>query len=114
VTTPRLAARIEVSALIRRIEGQGGHGIVIARGDPDGGSILLLLAERGVPKTLLERVLGPDGAYRWQRTGPQDSVIPCHFDNYIQRRRGFDSDLWVVELDTAGVERFADEMIAVG
>jgi hypothetical protein len=111
---PRLAARVEVSALIRRIEGQGGHGTVLARGDAEGGAILLMLMERGVPKTLVERVLGPTGDYRWQRTGPQDSVIPDHFDNYIQRRRGFDSDLWVVELDIAGVERFADEMISTG
>lgn len=111
---PKLAARVEVSALIRRIEGEGGHGVVLARGDAESGAILMLLAERGVPAMLLERLLGPSGDYRWQRTGPLDLGNPEALTTYIQRRQSFDSDLWVVELDIAGVERFADEMISAG
>lgn len=114
MTGPRLATRVEVSALIRRIEGQGGHGMVLAHGDAEAGAILLLLAERGRPVLLLERVLVPSGDYRWQRTGPPEAGNPDALDAYIQRRRGFDSDLWVVELDIAGAERFADEMISAG
>ncbi len=110
----KLAARVEVSALIRRIEGEGGHGMVLARGDGESGAILMLLAERGVPTMLLERVLVPSGDYRWQRTGPRDLGNHEALTTYIQRRRSFDSDLWVVELDIAGVERFADEMISTG
>lgn len=112
--TPRLATRVEVSALIRRIEGQGGHGMVLVKGDAESGAILLLLAERGTPATLLERVLVPSGDYRWQRTGPRDLGNQEAFTSYIQRRQSFDDDLWVVELDIAGVERFADEMISAG
>jgi hypothetical protein len=112
--TPRLAARIEVSALIRRVEGQGGHGMVLAKGDPEAGAILLILADRGTPSMVLERALDVTGAYRWQRTGPQDIEGLQALNTYIQRRRGFDSDLWVVELDIAGVERFGAEMIAMG
>ena len=111
---PKLAARVEVSALIRRIEGEGGHAAVLARGDGESGAILMLLAERGVPAMLIERVLVPSGDYRWQRTGPRDLGNPEALATYIQRRRSFDSDLWVVELDIAGVERFADEMISAG
>ncbi len=114
MTTPRLAARVEVSALIRRVEGEGGHGMVLARGDAEAGAILLLLAERGTPLLLLERVLVPSGDYRWQRTGPRDLGNPEALTTYIKRRNSFDSDLWVVELDIAGAERFADEMISAG
>jgi hypothetical protein len=32
----------------------------------------------------------------------------------MQRRRRLDGDLWFVELDIAGVERFAAEMTATG
>jgi hypothetical protein len=112
--TPRLTSRIEVSALIRRVEGQGGHGMVLAKGDGDAGTILLLLTERGVPYALLERALTDDGDYRWQRAGPQNIVDYQEVNPYIERRRGFDADLWVVELDVAGVERFTAEMIATG
>jgi hypothetical protein len=105
---------VEVSALIRRIEGQGGHGIVLSRGDREAGAILLLLCDRGAPKTLLERVLDVSGTYRWQKIGPQDIEGYQEFNTYIERRRRSDDDLWVVELDIAGVERFAAEMTATG
>jgi hypothetical protein len=112
--TPRLTTRIEVSALIRRVEGQGGHGMVLAKGDGDAGAILLVLTERGTPHMLLERALTVSGDYAWRSTGPQDMADNRAFDPYIQRRRQSDDDLWVVELDVAGVERFAAEMIATG
>jgi hypothetical protein len=111
---PRLAARIEVSALIRRVEGQGGHGMVLAKGDGEAGAILLILADRGTPNMLLERSLDVTGTYRWHRTGPQDIEDSQSLNTYIERRKGFDADLWVVELDIAGVERFGAEMIATG
>jgi hypothetical protein len=112
--SPRLASRIEVSALIRRIEGEGGHGMVLAKGDGEAGAILLILADRGAVRMVLERALDVTGAYRWQSTGPQDIEDSQSLNAYIQRRRGFDADLWVVELDIAGVERFGAEMIAMG
>ncbi|WP_019834193.1 DUF1491 family protein [Sphingomonas sp. PR090111-T3T-6A] len=110
----RLAARVEVSALIRRVEGEGGHAAVLRRGDPEAGAILLLLAERGAPKMLLERLLDPKGDYRWSPTGPHDLTKKEELSGYIERRRRFDSDLWIVELDVAGVERFAAGMISTG
>lgn len=112
--TPRLASRIEVSALIRRIEGLGGHGMVLAKGDGEAGAILLILADRGTCRGLLERHLDVSGSYRWQSTGPQNIESYEAVNDYIQRRRRSDGDLWVLELDVAGVERFAAEMIASG
>lgn len=112
--SPRLASGIEVSALIRRIETLGGSGMVLARGHAEAGAILLMLADRGEPKLFLERVLDVSGAYGWQRTGPQNIEVKEDLNLYIQRRRGFDPDLWVVELDVAGVERLAAEMTSEG
>jgi len=112
--TPRLASRIAVSALIRRVEGQGGHGMVLAKGDGDAGSILISLTERGVPHALLERALTESGDYGWRRAGPQNVEGYQEINPYIERRRASDADLWVVELDVAGVERFTAEMIATG
>jgi hypothetical protein len=112
--TPRLAARVEVSALIRRIETEGGTGLVIARGHAEAGAILLILADRGQPKTLLERILDVSGSYRWRSIGTQYLDSYQELNDYIQRRRRSDEDLWVVELDIAGVERFAAEMTAMG
>jgi hypothetical protein len=112
--TPRLTSRIQVSALIRRVEGQGGHGMVLARGDGDSGTILLLMTERGVPYAVLERALTEAGDYAWRRAGPQNMDGYQEVNPYIERRRASDGDLWVIELDVAGVERFTAEMIATG
>ncbi|MDH7640205.1 DUF1491 family protein [Sphingomonas oryzagri] len=112
--TPRLASRIEVSGLIRRIEGQGGTGMVLAKGEGESGAILLVLSDRGAHKGFLERVLDVTGTYRWQPVGPQDIEDYQQVNAYIERRRRFDADSWVVELDVAGVERFAAEMTATG
>ncbi|WP_454885810.1 DUF1491 family protein [Sphingomonas oryzagri] len=112
--TARLASRIEVSGLIRRIEGIGGSGFVLAKGEGESGAILLVLSDRGTHRGFLERLLDVTETYRWQYVGPQ--YIECYQDvnAYIERRRRFDTDLWVVELDVAGVERFAAEMTATG
>lgn len=112
--TVRLASRIEVSGLIRRIEGQGGSGAVLARGEGESGTILLVLSDRGTHYGFLERLLDVTGMYRWQAVGPQDIEGYQALNAYIERRRRFDGDLWVVELDVAGVERFAAEMTATG
>ena len=98
-----------VDALIRRVQGEGGFATVIAKGDDMAGTILLLCLERGEPKALLERTVDLDGAYRWTRCGPQDVESAVERDAYIQRRRGQDPDLWLIELDIAQAERFAAE-----
>nr|WP_208408589.1 DUF1491 family protein [Sphingomonas vulcanisoli] len=97
-----------VTALIRRIEEEGGSGMVLAKGDATAGAIILLLADRGVPTALIERTLGIDG-YGWNDGGPAD---PAERDAYLKRRRKNDPDLWIVELDHADARRIALEMLS--
>jgi hypothetical protein len=109
----RLASAVLVTGLIRRAEAEGGFGAVLARGDATAGAILVLLLEKGARKCLLERLLQPDGQYAWQDVIPagQDDAA---FAGQLARRRQFDPDLWIVELDIASSERFAAEMNAAG
>lgn len=106
--TPRIAAGVMVSALIRRVEAAGGSGMVLAKGDPESGAILLALADRGIAGPLLERALGPTGTYRWSDAGPDDVKQQ---PDYIARRRQRDPDLWVIELDSPQARSIADELI---
>ena len=112
--TPRLAAGIQASALIRWVEALGGTAMVLARGDATAGAILISCCDRGEFRLLLERVAGADGEYRWARGGPRDAAGGSAIDDYLTRRRRTDPDLWLIEVDIAGVERFAAEMIATG
>jgi hypothetical protein len=111
---PRLTSAVLVSALIRAAETQGGVGAVLAKGDRTAGAVAVILAERGVKRRFLERMLQPDGNYGWSDSGGGDDRDEGAFDTLVARRRRADPDLWVVELDIASAERFADEMTAFG
>jgi hypothetical protein len=111
--TGRLASSVLVSALLRRAQDEGGFGAVLAKGDPTAGAIAVILAERGVRASLLERLLQPDGAYAWQASA-RALESEADFQALLDRRRKYDPDLWILELDVASAERFAAEMNAVG
>jgi hypothetical protein len=111
---PRLASSVLVGALARRAEAEGGFAAVVAKGDATAGSILLILTERGAKTEAYERTLEPDGSYAWRVTLAQASASAQEVPELIARRRRFDPDLWVLELDIASIERFAAEMNALG
>lgn len=84
------------------------------KGDPDRGSILLLVASRGRHIACLERVLSVEGAYAWQAVGPGDSASSAEVNEFVGRRARFDEDLWAIELDIAEPERFIAETTRLG
>jgi hypothetical protein len=108
--TARLATGVLVSALIRKTEAEGGHAVVVAKGDPDAGALLILLAEKGRISGLYERTLSSREAYHWASVGPQDVDNVQEFDHYIKRRSAADPDIWVIELDVPSGERLIAEM----
>lgn len=106
----RLQSSILVGALLRRAEAEGGFAVVLAKGDSTAGSILVILAEKGRKVRILERALQGDGRYYWQDVGSQALASSEETERFLNRRRGFDPDLWLIELDIASAERFAAEM----
>lgn len=109
----RLASSVLVSALLRRAQDEGGFGAVLAKGDPMAGAIAVILAEKGRKACFLERLLRPDGSYDWRDSGQQIENEE-EFQKFLERRRKFDPDLWILELDIPSAERFAAEMNSVG
>lgn len=112
--TARLTSKFLVSALIRRVEGEGGHAMVIKRGDEGAGAILLLCAARGIPQKLIERIFDPSKGYVWAACGPEDPTDNEALSGYLERRRARDPDIWILELDIVDAERFAAETIGAG
>lgn len=102
----RLPAHIEVSALIRRVQAEGGFAMVMAKGEADAGTILLVFCENGANERAYERMPDLDGERRWQLARRLDPVDPAAFAQWLERRRKQDPDLWIVELDIADGERF--------
>jgi hypothetical protein len=109
--TPRLASALLVTALIRRTEGAGGHGAVLAKGDAQSGAILLVLMDRGRTTGVRERSLGHDERYAWSPAGPADMNDAEALAEYLARRRRTDPDQWIVELDHADALELAQGML---
>ena len=93
----------------------GDFATVIRKGDPERGSLLLLVTSRGRHVACLERVLDLDGGYRWQ------AVAARRIGGFRGNRpisspsaHGSTTDLWAIELDIAEPERFIAETTAAG
>ncbi len=110
----RLPAGLEVAAIVRRAQGDGDFATMLRSGDPDRGSILLVVTSRGRHVAILERMLGANGAYCWNRCGPDESEGSVEVSSFLQKRARFDADSWVIELDIANPERFIAETTAAG
>ena len=107
---PRLPARLEVTALIRRVAADGGFATVIARGEPDAGTILLVMRGSSTNPSLWERMPQLDGTRQWTLNRTQEIEKPQEFEDYLSRRAAQDRDLWIVELDIPNPERFVGEL----
>ena len=109
--TPRLTSGMLASALIRRVQAEGGFATVIQRGDADAGAILIECVDRGVRHIVLERGASPDGRDGWRVAEADALADPVAVDARMAKRRTTDPDLWIIELDIADAERFAAETI---
>jgi hypothetical protein len=104
----RIPAHLEVSGLIRAVEAAGGFATVVARGERNAGTLLVVCCEKGGQATAYERMPQPDGCRAWTLSRQQDMENPQEFWDYCDRRKRQDSDLWVVELDVPNAQRFIE------
>jgi len=102
----RLPTHIEVSGLIRAVDAAGGFATVIAKGEREAGTILVVCCAKGEATRAFERMPRPDGSRAWTVSRTQDIENSAEFDDYLARRAKQDDDLWIVELDIADAERF--------
>ena len=106
----RLPAHVEVAAVMRRAEAEGGFATLLRKGDPDRGAVTLVIEKRGEFCGILERELGPSFDYEWVfKPAGSESMA-----DFIARRERFDTDFWLIELDIAEPERFIAETTSLG
>ena len=95
---------------MRRAEAEGGFATVLRKGDPDRGTLTLVLQQRGEIRGILERELGPSFTYEWTfKAAGSESMAEL-----VARRERFDTDFWLIELDIADPERFIAETTGSG
>ncbi|OBV10775.1 DUF1491 family protein [Erythrobacter dokdonensis] len=106
----RLPAHLEVGAILRLAESQGGFATVLARGERDAGTILLVTTCRGKAARLYERMPNLDGSRSFVTTKEEDPEKQQDFSEYLARRRRQDADIWLIEVDIDVPERFVAQI----
>lgn len=92
--TPRLKSGLWVQATLRT----GLNGVVVHKGDPDAGGILVVLRGR-LGLAVFSRITGPDGEPAWLRAVGAEPLSEQDADAYVARQTGRDPDLWVIEME---------------
>lgn len=102
----RLPAHLEVAAIVRLAESLGGFATVLAKGERDAGTVLIVTMFRDEPQRLYERMPQLDGNRPFVLTRTQVIEDNRDFFDYLARRRRQDPDSWLIEVDIAQPERF--------
>lgn len=92
--------------MLRQVGAEGGFASVLHKGEADGGTIMVVLLNRGSNARVYERLPSPDGSRRWQLARQENPENKTELDEWLQRRAAQDPDLWIVELDIVNGERF--------
>ena len=104
----RLPAHLEIGSLIRLAEANGGSAMVLQKGEPDAGTILIVTMYRGEDARLYERMPQLDGTRNFVQTKLQDTEKQSDFSEYLERRAKQDPDIWIIEVDIDAPERFIE------
>ena len=104
-----LSTDIWVGALIRRAELGGAFAMVVRKGDPRAGAVLVKVVDRraGTVRLFSEATRG-DGERVWMQPLAGEEA---ELDAYIERSRRRDPDLWVVEIEDAQGRHFLTEAV---
>jgi hypothetical protein len=73
--------------------------MVLRKGDPDAGGILIVLRGRA-GLCVLSRMTDPEGGHAWIKATGASPVDQEAADATIARQIKFDPDLWVLEFET--------------
>ena len=99
----RLRSDIFVSALVRRVFAEGGFAVIESKGAPEAGAIAIRQVLRDGTETLFMPALQgfateetPERQFEVRRRAVEADEIAA----VLEKERRFDSDLWVVVLET--------------
>lgn len=110
VTQLLLSSDLWVGALIRRAEIGGANAVVVRKGDARAGTVIVKAYDTSSRTArLYSEAFGADGERLWIQ--PVMSEFESELDAYVQRQIGYDSDLWVVEIEDRQGRHFLTETV---
>jgi len=93
----RLATGIWVSAYLTRLSLAGIHAHVVRKGDTTAGAVAVKVALMNGRASFFTRGYDLDGKIAWQ--AQIEDAEESQVDAALVRQRGYDPDLWVVEVE---------------
>ena len=103
----RLTAKFWVQAYMARLELTGIPAYVMAHGDDTAGAVLVKLATLDGQATAFQRSFDlMSGARKWVVLAEGSEM---DVDAALQKQRGFDPDLWVIEVEDRHGRHLLDE-----
>lgn len=97
MSAPRVTSALFVSALLRRVQGMGGMGMVIAKGFETAGAVHVEWRHRGEVGLLSPAItMDDDGERRFARAPASGEAEVA---TRMARERGFDPEAWHVEIE---------------
>jgi hypothetical protein len=111
----RLRTEFWVKGYLRRCAVEGASAVVVRHGDDDAGAIFIKVNR--LDGTCL--VFGPAPAglagaesdRRWVPCLAREGVPEPAADSFLAREAGFDSDLWLVEVEDRAGRHFLDDQL---
>jgi len=94
-----LPPRLWVQAHVARFNAQGKPAVVVRRGDPHRGVVIVKLHLLGEGFRVVAQRRNLDGALMWDTVLGDPPVPESEADAYIGRQTGYDPDLWVIEFE---------------
>lgn len=105
-----LSTDVWVSGLIRRAELEGAFATVVKKGDARAGDVVVKAYDASTRTArLFSQSLDMDGQPLWIQ--PVASEMESELDAYLERRRKYDPDLWVVEIEDRQGRHFLQEKV---
>ncbi len=105
-----LSSDLWVSALIRRAEIGGANAVVVRKGDARAGTVIVKVFDTSTRRArLYVEAFGRDGERLWMQ--PVESEFEAELDAYVERQRGYDPDIWVVEIEDRQGRHFITERV---
>ena len=97
----RIKSGIWVQAQLRLCDRDAIPFVVVRRGDPDAGSILIKIERGQAGFLVLARGFDKDGRRVWTRATGEQPVSEADADAYLERQVKYDPDIWIVAVEDA-------------
>ena len=95
----RLKSSLWIQARIRQCDLDGIPAVVVRRGDPDAGAILIKINRLAMGCVVYTQFRNMDGETTWVSATGDTPVEDRAADHYIERQAARDRDLWVLEIE---------------